>query len=263
MRKLFLFIQLCGYFVCGYYPVTAQPVKYSIVNTHSHNDYEQQVPFWTAYNEGFGSIEADIFLRTGPLLVGHDTNEIKAGRTLEEYYLRPLLSCVQKNKGYPYVDTTRSLQILIDIKTDSIATLDRLVAELKRYPLLCKSPSIKWVISGNRPDPSLFAGYPSFISFDGVLHYDYRPEAMARIVMMSDDLEHYTQWNGKSVIPAGDRRKLEKAVTRSHRLGKPVRFWDAPDFINAWTQLMKLRVDYINTDHIHALGEFLKDPLRP
>ena len=78
--------------------------------------------------------------------------------------------------------------------------------------------------------------------------------------MMSDDLEHYTQWNGKSVIPADDRRKLEEAVTKSHRLGKPVRFWDAPDFANAWSQLMKLRVGYINTDHIHALGKFLKDP---
>ena len=236
----------------------AQPLKYTIANTHSHNDYEQKTPFWAAYNEGFGSIEADIFLQDGPLLVGHDTNEIKAGRTLEEYYLRPLFSCMQKNGGYPYPDTSRSLQILIDVKTDSIATLDKLISELKKYPRLCNNAHLSWVISGNRPDPSLFTGYPSFISFDGVLHYNYSAEALGKILLMSDDLEHYTKWKGKGKIPEKDRLRLFTAVSHAHGLRKPVRFWDSPDFPNAWSQLMRLRVDYINTDHIPELGSFLK-----
>ncbi|HEX9509004.1 MAG TPA: phosphatidylinositol-specific phospholipase C/glycerophosphodiester phosphodiesterase family protein [Puia sp.] len=253
MRKIFVPL-----FTFCLYAATAQPVKYTIANTHSHNDYEQHTPFWLAYNEGFGSIEADIFLENGKLLVGHDTLEIRSGRTLEEFYARTLLSCVRKNNGYPFADTARQLQMLIDIKTDSVATLDTLIGLLKRYPLLIDNPSIKWVITGNRPDPLRWASYPSFIWFDGILYRNYNREALSRIVMMSDDFKYYSHWNGKSEIPVDDRRRLEEAVTKSHRLGKPVRFWDAPDFINAWNQLMKLQVDYINTDHIHEMGDFLK-----
>ena len=39
-----------------------QSQPYSTANAHSHNDYEQKQPFTLAYNELFGSIEADIFL---------------------------------------------------------------------------------------------------------------------------------------------------------------------------------------------------------
>ncbi|MBE7174721.1 MAG: alkaline phosphatase [Williamsia sp.] len=46
-------------------------------------------------------------------------------------------------------------------------------------------------------------------------------------------------------------------INKAHDLHKPVRFWGAPDVVNAWYQLMKLGVDYINTDHIPALASFL------
>ncbi|MHA4810316.1 alkaline phosphatase [Flavitalea flava] len=259
MNKLFVFIFFV--FVTNLVlveKVTAQLIKYSIANTHSHNDYEQRTPFWMAYNEGFASIEADIWLRNGRLLIGHDTSEIKAGRTLEEFYLKPLLTGLEKNNGHPFTDASRTLQMLIDIKTDSIFTVDSLVALLKRYPAISGNPSVKWVITGNRPDPSLFPSYPPFIWFDGVLSFDYRPDALARIAMLSDDLKQYTLWNGKGIIPADEREKVVAAIAKSHQLHKPVRFWDAPDFINAWSQLMHLQVDYINTDHIQELGGFLK-----
>ncbi len=41
--------------------VIAQPAKYTVANAHAHNDYLHPVPFYTAYNAGFGSIEADVF----------------------------------------------------------------------------------------------------------------------------------------------------------------------------------------------------------
>ncbi len=30
---------------------------------HSHNDYNQNIPFWNAYASGANSLEADIFLK--------------------------------------------------------------------------------------------------------------------------------------------------------------------------------------------------------
>lgn len=236
----------------------AQPARYTMANTHSHNDYEQEKPFRMAYDEGFGSIEADIFLEDGQLLVGHDTVEIRSGRTLEQYYILPLLSALQKHDGHPYADTSRSLQMLIDVKTDSIATLDRLIAVLEKYPTLIRNRAVRWVITGNRPDPASWPAYPAFIGFDGVLSRVYGPQALGRIVMMSDNFRSYSHWNGNGDIPEPEHTRLAEAIAGSHRLGKPVRFWNAPDFINAWDRLMRLRVDYINTDHIRALGDYLK-----
>jgi alkaline phosphatase len=235
----------------------AQPHRYTVANTHSHNDYEQRTPYWMAWQAGFGSIEADIWLVDGRLLIGHDTVEIKSRRTLEEYYLKPLDSCIGMNKGYPYADTTRRLQMLIDVKTDSVATLAALVSLLNRYPALERTPSVRWVISGRRPLASRYTSYPGFIAFDGILHDHYSQAALSRIVLMSDDLKYYTKWNGHEALPAADREVLEGSIAIAHKLHLPVRFWDAPDFPAAWQQLEDLRVDYLNTDHIRELATWL------
>ena len=235
----------------------AQPVVYTAGNAHSHNDYEQKVPFWLAYNEGFGSIEADIFLRQDSLVVAHSEKELALQRTLQAYYLDPLAACVRKNGGQPFANAAASLQVLIDIKTDSIHTLARLVEVLGKYPELTGNPSIKFVITGNRPASSLWSGYPSWIWFDGVLSEQYGRAALDKVVMLSDDFKSYSKWNGKGIIPENEWTLLQAAIKKAHGWKKTVRFWDAPDFINAWYQFMHLQVDYINTDHIAALSGFL------
>jgi alkaline phosphatase len=235
----------------------AQPTAYTVSNAHSHNDYEQKVPFWLAYNEGFGSIEADIFLRQDSLVVAHSTKELALQRTLEAWYLDPLLACVRKNGGRPYPNGGGMLQVLIDLKTDSIHTLDRLIKVLEKYPELTGNPAIRFVITGNRPAASLWASYPSWVWFDGVLSDVYDKAALDRVAMLSDDFKAFSKWNGKGVIPAAEWARLEEAVKKAHQWKKTVRFWDAPDFINAWYQFMRLQVDFINTDHIAALSEFL------
>jgi alkaline phosphatase len=235
----------------------AQPGAYTVSNAHSHNDYEQKVPFWLAYNEGFGSIEADIFLRQDSLVVAHSTKELALQRTLEAWYLDPLAACVRKNGGRPYANASAPLQVLIDLKTDSIHTLDRLIKVLQKYPELTGCPGIRFVITGNRPASSLWASYPSWIWFDGVLSDEYDKAAMDRVAMLSDDFKAFSNWTGKGIIPAPEWARLEAAVRKAHQAKKTVRFWDAPDIINAWYQFMHLQVDYINTDHIAALSEFL------
>jgi len=235
----------------------AQPLHYTVANTHSHNDYEQAAPFWAAWQERFGSIEADIWLIGGKVIIGHDTNEIKSGRTLEESYVRQLAECIGKNHGYPYADTSRRLSILIDVKQDSVATLAAMIALLDKYPSVEHCPALTFVISGNRPDPSQYVTYPQFIAFDGILHARYTPAELSRISMMSDDLRHYTRWDSRTGIPETGLDSLRLAINRSHALHLPVRLWDAPDFPAAWKQLMGLQVDYLNTDHIAELATFL------
>jgi alkaline phosphatase len=235
----------------------SQPASYTVANAHSHNDYEQPVPLLTAYYEAFGSIEADIFWHNGELLVAHTPKELELHRTLEDMYLKPIQAFIQKNNGHVYADSTRKLQLMIDLKTDGVTTLNKLIELLQKYPVLTQCSTLQIAISGNRPDPSTYTSYPAFIGFDGELNKEYSENALSRIVMMSDDLKKYTKWNGKGNITAPELSVLQKLVNRSHVLHKPVRFWNAPDFINAWYQLMHLQVDYINTDSIKAIAEFL------
>ena len=238
--------------------VMAQSPVYSVANAHSHNDYENPIPFLTAYHEGFGSIEADIWLVGDSLLVGHDKKELEKHRSLDEYYLKPLSSFMRSLGGRPFPDSTRSLQMLIELKSDAVPTLDNLVQALEKYPLLTHSPLVRWTITGNRPSPDSFTTYPPYIWFDGELPNTYSPAALSRIAMLSDDCRRYSTWSGKSNIPALEKARLEAAIAKAHQLHKPVRFWDAPDEINAWYQFMQLGVDYINTDHITALSAFLQ-----
>jgi alkaline phosphatase len=241
----------------------AQPGVYTVGNLHSHNDYEKPFPFREAYNQGFGSIEADIFLRGQQIIVAHDTVQVKQGRTLDSLYLQPLQQCIIQNNGYPYADKTAALQLLIDIKRDSVAALALLIEKLKNYPAITSSPAVKIVITGNRPNSRSFASYPSYIYFDGELNVDYPAEALTRIVMLSDNFKTYSAWNGKGIIPAGEKQVLDSVIAKARRLKKKLRFWNAPDIINSWYGLMKLGVDYINTDQTVAAASFIRQlPMR-
>jgi len=237
--------------------VAGQSRMYTVANAHSHNDYENTEPFQMAYMEQFGSIEADIFLQDNDLIVAHDNREVLQHRTLEQLYLQPLEIAIRKNNGFVYPDNNRYLQMLVDIKTDAVSTLDKLVSVLSAHPTLINNRSLHWVITGNRPDPAKYKSYPQFIRFDGELSNDYDDNALSKIDLLSDDFKRYSTWTGKNVLPSADSLKLKSVINKAHERHKPVRLWNAPDMANAWIQLMKLDVDYINTDRIKELSAYL------
>jgi len=252
MNKSITFLLL---FICTV--SLGQPAVYTVANLHSHNDYEKPFPYWEAYNQGYGSIEADIFLKGDDLIIAHDTVQLKMGRTLDSFYLQPLQQCIVKNKGYPYADKASDLQLLIDIKTDSVATLNKLVEKLKAYPVITSCARVKIVITGNRPAMSAFTGYPSYIYFDGELYKEYTAKAIGKIEMLSDNFRRYSRWNGLDSIPLKDKNIIAALIAKAHQLHKKVRFWNAPDIINSWNVFMAMGVDYINTDHITGAATYL------
>lgn len=251
------FLSTAFLIICSLIAIAQPNRHYSVNNAHSHNDYEQVRPFNAAYEAGFGSMEADIFLAGDELLVAHEQKELSHHRTLDSLYLQPLQAALKENNGYPYKNNPHPLQLLIDIKTDSIATVNKLVQVLQHYPTIIHNSAIKIVLTGNLPDLSLFSSYPSYILFDGVLHKTYTANALSRIEMMSDNLKNYIQWNGEGPLTEADKKTLTEAIDKAHALHKKVRFWNAPDNINAWKILEDLGVDYINTDHIAGLASFL------
>ena len=226
----------------------SQVKPYTQGNAHSHNDYEQRNPFHLAYNEQFGSIEADVHLVGGKLLVGHDNKNLTEQRSLENLYLIPLVQ---------YNDKQRKLQLLIDIKTEAVSTLDALIKILQRYPFITKNPLIKIVVSGNRPEENNYAKYPGYIWFDGRLNKSYTSEQLKKIALLSDNYNNFTAGNGSIPIRPADLERITLAVKKAHDLQKPIRLWASPDFPEAWEALISLGIDYINTDNINGLSDYL------
>ncbi|CAN5655551.1 hypothetical protein BH11BAC5_BH11BAC5_34010 [soil metagenome] len=236
----------------------AQPAFYTVANAHSHNDYNQHSPYFQAYTEGFGSIEADIHLRNGALIVGHDSDKLVLTNTLQALYLDPIKNSIHTNGGFIYKDKISKLQLLIDIKTQPVSTLKALVDLLQKYPTIIKNKTIKIVITGNRPDASQYKNYPSFLLFDGDANKTYNRQALTKIAMLSEDFAEHTHWNGMGELPDSARKSLTEMISRAHAAKKPIRFYGCPDFVNAWLTMQQLKVDYLNTDDIEMLGDFLR-----
>ncbi|MFD2288863.1 alkaline phosphatase [Pedobacter petrophilus] len=248
--------------VFGIHSVSAQQ-KLNAGNGHSHNDYKQQIPLLEAYYSGLGAIEADVFYRNGELFVAHDSTEIKSGKTLKKIYIDPLVAFFKENGNKPYANASQKLQLVIDIKEDYKNVLATLVKQLGGLALVfdqAKNPSaIKIVVSGNVPPAGEFKNYPQMIFFDGRPGRNYTEEQLKHIGMISDDLSHYSVWNGKGTPTPPDLEKMKNVIAEAHKMGKPFRFWATKDSPNSWKELEQMGVDWIGTDRPKALSEFYKD----
>jgi alkaline phosphatase len=224
----------------------------------AHNDYVQPIPFFNAYRNQVGYIEADIFLEKGKLLVAHTRAELNSKNTLDSLYLRPLRVKINANGGYAYANKQLVLTLMIDLKSDGSNTLMALVKLLQGYPDLIAAYQLKFVISGNVPDPSTWNQFPDFINFDGRPGIKYTPDQLKRVRLISDSFTNYSKWNGKGVLPQDELRKIQSIIKDAHATGKKFRFWGAPDFANAWLQLMELEVDVLGTDYVDELTPFIE-----
>ncbi|WP_341226991.1 alkaline phosphatase [uncultured Arcticibacterium sp.] len=225
-------------------------------SVHSHNDYAQDVPFWKAFSAGCGSIEADIILQNGKLMVAHNVPDIKAVNTFENLYLKPL-QVIMNSELYEAFD----LQILIDLKTAAEPTMKVLMTQLEKYPELINSnntaKAISFVISGNRPDAEQYGNYPSYINFD-YKKVDAWPVNMDKVALVSLPFYKYTRWNGKGRLTSGDEKNLKTVIDQIHAKGKKVRFWATPDSKTAWFTLSTLGIDFINTDEPFRCNAYLE-----
>ena len=224
--------------------VTAQEENTPQFQIHSHNDYEQNVPFWNAYANGLNSIEVDVFLKNDILFATHEEYEIIKNRTIENLYLQPIKKALALQMG-----NSRKLQLLVDIKSEAISTLNKLIAVLEAYPEIINNQNISVVISGNRPNLSQYTNYPDYISFDyQSLENIENTKIWDKIALISLNFKDFTVWNGKGRLTATDYEKVNSVIQRAHIFGKPFRFWGAPDSKTAWKTFKDLGVDFINTD---------------
>lgn len=240
-------------FICIF--TQAQVKRYTTANAHSHNDYLNDMPFYRAFKNGFGSIEADIFPVKGILNVAHRKSEIQPGRTLKSLYLNPLLNELAS-------DSSRRLKLLVDIKEDYKIALQLLIQELQPLKQYLSSPQVPnrltILISGQRPPPAEYKNYPDYILFDDDLKLYHTPEEWNRVGLVSLPFVKLSSWKGEGSIRNKDKSSLRHTIDSVHAAGKQIRFWASPDTKTSWMQQMKMRVDLIGTDKIDELANFLR-----
>ncbi len=251
-KKFLLLFCICWSFsLAGH----TQQRDFSSSNAHAHNDYLHTVPFHTAYDAGFGSIEVDIFPVNGNLFVAHYASEIKPERTIKTLYLDPLLKVLSGNRARP-------IKLLVDIKEDYGQSLDLLKKELHALRSYLSTPKknnlLTILISGKRPPPGKYKDYPGYFFFDDDLKLKHKRKEWNRVGQVSLPFTKFSQWNGKKTIPEQDQEKIKTIIDSVHRAGKTIRFWAAPDTEESWTLQMSLRVELIGTDRIDELSAFIK-----
>jgi hypothetical protein len=219
-----------------------------------------------ALDHGFTSVEADIFLVDDQLLVGHARGELRADKTLETLYLKPLAQRVRENDGHVFPESERFL-LLVDIKTDAKPTYDKLSETLSKYAEMLttvdhgkvRAGAVTVVVSGNRPSAEeLAAADVRYASLDGRTS-DLDSKLPAHVMpMISDNWTSQFTWRGDGPMPAAQRAKLRDIVTKAHAAGRIVRFWGTPENESVWAELQSAGVDVLNTDQLGRLAAFLR-----
>lgn len=245
--------------------IGAEQAPVPLPRAHAHNDYCHERPLLDALDQGFCSVEADIFLVDGQLLVAHNRSDVKPERTLESLYLASLAARVHANGGRVYRDGP-VVTLLIDFKNDGAAMWQVLHKTLQRHKEILTrvedgrvvEGAVTVVISGDRPFKEIEATLPRYAGIDGRMT-DLDSDAPADLMpLISDNWSHHFEWRGKGSMPEEERQKLRDIVEKVHRSGRRLRFWATPDVEPMWRELYAAGVDLINTDNLAGLAEFLR-----
>ncbi|MBI2435873.1 MAG: hypothetical protein HYV26_23715 [Candidatus Hydrogenedentes bacterium] len=242
--------------------VPAGPVP--LERAHAHNDYRHARPLLDALELGFCSVEADIHLVQGKLLVAHDAREVDETRTLERLYLEPLRERAASNNGRIF-EQGPAVTLLIDIKTEAEPTYAVLRETLVDYEDILthftdqatEERAVTVLISGDCPREAILGDSPRLSAIDGRLRDLGGALNGHQVPLISGNWRDTFAWLGKDVMPEEEVKKLRDIVEKAHAAGQRVRFWGLPARPAVWPVLYEAGVDLINADDLQGLHDFL------
>jgi len=226
-------------------------------SAHSHNDYAHSRPLLDALDQGFCSVEADIFLVDGALLVGHSRSGLSPDRTLQTLYLDPLRERVRRNSGRVYPGGPE-FWLLIDLKTDwhqlypalhtVLAGYSNVLSEFTRTEKVSRAITV--VISGDRALEMFDRRPVNYAAYDGQLSDLDSNTNSALIPWISANWPSQFKWKGRGEFPAPEKQKLVDLANKAKERGQLLRFWGGPDQPAFWAELHAAKVGLINTDNL-------------
>ena len=262
MRLLFVFLLLSGY--AGAQLTQISPVKHG----HAHNDYMHVRPLSEALENGFTSIEIDVFLYKGELRVSHLDVGLNKKKTIEQLYLDPIKKIIAQNGGHVYKGFDTTVIFMIDFKTEGIETYHKLkeilrnyqdIISVYRHDAVYRKRPISILISGNNPMSEVLKEDTAFATIDADISTMKLPALNKAITRYSSSWGSYFTWSGNGTISAGEKEKLDSLVAKAHALKKQIRFYGIPDKSNVWKTLLDAGVDWINTDKLDEYRRFAEE----
>ena len=235
-----------------------------LIRAHAHNDYLHERPLLDALDHGFTSIEADVWLVDGELLVAHDRDKVSPERTLEGLYLDPLLERVRANGGRVYPDGPELL-LLIDFKSEGETTFPALYETLERYGEMLtvaedgkvRPGAVRLIVSGSRPRALMEQQTPMLAFYDGRLDDLGTDASPVFMPLVSSSWMSDFSWTGRGPMPEEERAKLDDIVRQAHGEGRLVRFWAISHREAFWDVMVEAGVDLINADRLEMLRDYL------
>ena len=203
-----------------------------LIHAHAHNDYEHHRPLFDALDHGFASVEADIHLVNGQLLVAHNRSQVKPERTLQALYLDPLRARAARFGGRIYPNGDPTFYLLIDTKSDANETFAVLRKVLQDYSdLVTKfdggkvaAKAVTVVLTGNRPRNLLPGETIRQAGLDGQLPDLDKPNPNGIFLWMSEDWKPLFKWRGNGPFPADEKARLQDIVAKARQRNMKVRF---------------------------------------
>ena len=223
---------------------------------HAHNDYLQPKPLVDAVEHQLYSLEVDLFLVKGKLLVAHSAKELEAAPKFKSLYLKPIIKLYKKHQGRISADTAYAPVLMLDIKENGLAVLPAIIKTLKKHRNVfdrsVNPMAMQIVISGDRGDIGKWTSYPSYIFFDGRPQETYDAAALQRVAFISDTYKNYAS------PPDSTAYKMQKLSAKVHRQNKLLRVWGMPDNAITWQLHKEFGIDIINTDKVAESSSFMR-----
>lgn len=240
--------------------LTAQQI---LPNGHSHNDYVHPHPLLDALSYGFKSIEIDVWLYNGKLVVDHDGIGLDTKKEIEELYLKPIAERIKARNGWVYDRDTTPTVFMIEFKNDGELCYVKLKEIIEKYkPLFCdrmgKGGPIKILITGNKPWKTLLQGNEQFVTADGDIKQIAESTPAYIIERVSDPYTNHFTWRGRGKMPKAQKEKLLELVKVAHYHGRQIRFYSLPQNERVWAALLDAGVDWINVDKLEKFATFYK-----
>lgn len=227
---------------------------------HAHNDYEKDVPLFKALKYEFRSLEVDVFLHEGRLVVSHIPFQLDVKPGLEELYIHPMARLQSENfwQNYP----AQPLRLMIDMKEATQAGVDSLRALIQRYPRLftgLQAP-VRVFLSGGasrhffRPSDTLYWGMDD--PLPDLWHNRVQPDAFTMQASMS--------WQAfrRRYLWSQDRNlhdSLARSMTSWFRQRSiPVRLYAAGNRPRQWKRLSDWGFTVINVDRYKRAQRWLR-----
>ncbi|MEM7040837.1 MAG: hypothetical protein AAF570_27995 [Bacteroidota bacterium] len=266
MKRILILLMFC----VGAITAHAQALQL-LPNGHSHNDYTRQNPLQDALDNGFTSLEIDVYSKKGQIRVSHFPILLGTKPTLDALYLQPLAQRIQTNGGTVYPGDSTQLVLMIDLKKDKAELYTLLRRAFQPYEHLIEVHEgerrrwgpLKLVLSGGPPLDSLRSASKRYFSVDGHRHqwaldldHGFMPRA-------STNWRKHFKWKGRGPMPAEERRKLDRMVEEAHARGRKIRFWALPNRPEVWKVVHEAGVDWINVDNLAEYRDFYLSQIRP